>query len=344
MNTNNIIFIANAWNTGSGFVVEGYDFIITSLQTIGFSKQVTIKTQYSPKQKAKVLFTDLSAGLAFIEKPTEIKNTIKISDFELTGLKQPINTYRINYHTNIIKENFEIINDDFSHNNIIHLLLNKSTKKHFCSIVFNTKNELMGITKYFDTKNEHLILPAKNILQTMEEYATINQEATRCTNCFKIVKIRDIHNYICPICTANIIPETITEILPTQTDTDKKIENALKNLNYNLQYIRIGQHIWEINKGSAKIIIRYEPKQKFIITFSILNAIKTNHDKVFKYLLNENKKLKYFSLSINKNRVFLTTPYFIEDDFNRQFAQQNLQIFFQKADYYDDIINKIQNE
>ncbi len=344
MKKKDLFFIASAWNTGTGFMVKGYNFIITTVQIVGFSKNVIIKKHNSSEKLVNVLFTDYSSGLAFVENPFKANTSLDIIDFEMSAVEQIVTLYKTNYYNEFMLKKCEISENNFTHNNIRHQLLNIKTPEKEGAIIINAKNEFVGIVKYLENEQKNIILPAKYILKTMEEYSGINEKAVRCTNCHNIVKLNDIINYNCPICSAEIVPQLLEDKTPALTATDKKIETALKQCGYDLKYARLGQHCWEIKEGSANIIIRYEPELKFIVTFSVLYKLgNNNEDKIYTYLLKENKNLKHFYFSINKKNIYLSTPYFIDEDFDKNFAKNIFNELFQKANYYDDILKEMNN-
>jgi len=339
---NDIFFIGSAWGSGTGFIVDGYDFIITTVQTVGFSKSVIIKNKQISKQVAKVLFADYSTGLAFIEKHENINANLNVLDFEMAVIEQIVNIYETNYYNelNILKS--EVTDNKFKQNNINYLLLKNKNNNTSGGVVINTKNELVGIIKHIDSSGDNIVLPAKYILKGMEEFSVAGELAIRCTNCQNVVSTAKIIDHTCPICSADVMIEFVNETLPAQTITDKEIETALLNLGHDINNCRIGHHIWEINKGSASIIIRYHPELKFIVAFSpfcVLNS--KNNDEIYKFILSENKNIEYLSFSINKNKVFLSSPYIVDDDFDEHIAKTIFEDLFEKADFYDDIILKM---
>ncbi len=337
---NTLYFISCAWNTGIGFAVQNYNFIITSVQIVGFSKYVTVKSASTKKYLAKVIFVDYSLGLAFIEKKDEIVPTIDIINFELSVLEQPVDKYRIDYFNRITKHTTEAIDTGYTQNNINYLLLKDITTQNCVSaVIFNKKNDFVGITKYVENTKQCFVIPAKYILKTMEEFTAINDDAIRCPNCLNIVRRKNIVANTCPVCSATIRDEILNDLLPSKTETDKKIEEIISELGYDLKMSRLGLHFWEIPKGSATIFIRYEPKLKFIAAFSALCDINKNNSlNVKKFILQENAKLNFLSFSINNNKIFLNAPYLVDETFDEKFAKELFAEIFEKADYYDDII------
>ena len=83
MTNKEMFYISGAWNTGIGFVIHGYDFIISTVQAVGFEKTVIIRNSKHKPQQAKVLYIDYSTGLVFIEKNIEQEASLDILSFPL---------------------------------------------------------------------------------------------------------------------------------------------------------------------------------------------------------------------------------------------------------------------
>lgn len=337
MTNKEIFYISGAWNTGIGFVVHGYDFIITTVQTVGFSKNVVVRNSAHESHLSKVIFVDYSIGLAFIEKNIKQEASLDILSFELAVLAQPVSLYKINYYNEMLKINVDLIDKNFVVNNIKYLQIKNPVKISIGEIVLNKRLEFVGLTTI--KENNKLVLPAKYILKTLEEYKNVGGEALRCPNCLNIIQKDDIIDDVCPVCSSEIIPELLKDVLPSMTDIDKNIENVIEKLGYDLRLVRLGQHFWEIKKGSATIFIRYEIDKKYVVAFSSLCELSENHNKeIYKFLLTENSKLKFLSFSIEKNHIFLSAPYIFDTNFDEVFAKELFKELFEKSDYYDDIL------
>lgn len=341
-----IFFIASAWNIGTGFIIKDYNFIITTIQVVGFSKKVIIKHSELGKHLAKVIFIDYFNGLVFIEIPRQINSSLSIFNFELAVVEQPVKIYRTNYNNDLISHSTEIINNDFMYNNFNHLLIN--SKKHFQTsgaVIFNNRNEFVGITKYIENEKLFIGLPAKYILKSMEEFVVFKDDAIRCPKCLNIIRKKSIIDDFCPKCTATINEELMKDYKPKLSKVEQNIEKTLIKLGYEIDFSRLGRYTWEINEGTATIFIRYEPKQKFIVAFSkLINLNGLNTNKILKYLLSENSKINDLSFSKNDNNIYLSAPYIFDEDFNEEYAEKIFYELFKKADYYDDIIENIQKE
>jgi serine protease Do len=348
MNTkleNDLYFISCAWNTGVGFAVKDYNFIITSVQIVGFSKYVTVRNSKVKKHLAQVLFVDYSLGLAFIEKKDNLIPQTDIINFELSVIEQPVDKFSLSYFNKITKSTTEAIDSGYTQNNINYLLLKDlHSEKCASNVVFNKKGDFVGITKFVHASKQCFVIPAKYLLKAMEAFTAIEgEESIRCPNCLNVVKRKNIVENVCPVCTAQIRKEILDDLLPSMTETDKKIEEIIVELGYDIRLSRLGLHLWEIQRGSAIIFVRYEPELKFIAAFSALCDIDENNSlNIKKFMLNENTKLNFLSFSLNNNKVFLNAPYLIDDTFDKGFAKNLFEELFEKADYYDDIIIDMQ--
>ncbi|MBN2891745.1 MAG: hypothetical protein JXL97_07750 [Bacteroidales bacterium] len=341
-----IFFITSAWNTGTGFIVKDYNFIITTIQVVGFSKKVVIRNNKIGKHLVKVIFIDYSNGLVFIELPESIKSNFNIINFELAVVEQPVKIFRTNYKNEIVAHTAEITNNSYQYNNFNHLLIKyKDHLKISGGVIVNNRNEIVGISKFLENENLFLGLPAKYILKSMEEFSMVQDISVRCPNCQNIVKKSLIEDNFCPSCTAEIKDELLEDFIPQLTLVESNIERALKKLGYKIELARLGRSFWEINEGSATIFIRYEQKHKFIVAFSnVISLNGHNKNEVNKFLLVENSKIGDLSFSINDNKVYLSAPYIFDDDFCEEYAETIFKDLFKKADFYDDIIENIQNK
>ena len=335
-----LFFISSAWNTGTGFVVKGYNFIITTIQVVGFSKKVIIRHSKIGKHVSEVVFIDYSNGLVFLKLPQKVKSTIDIINFQLSVVEQQVKIFRTNFNNEILNFNAEIKTN--STKQIIIKLENHL--KVSGGLLINNKNEIVGVTKYIEKENKYIGLPAKYLLKSMEEFTVIDDFSLRCPNCLNIIKKSNIIDKVCPSCTAEIKEELLEEFVPRLSKINTKIEKTLTDLGFKLELTRLGQNFWEIEEGTATIFIRYVPDKNFIVAFSkLIDLNNRNSSKIYKYLLTENNKLNELALSINKNRVFLTTPYIFEEDFDEDLAKKIFADLFKNADYFDDTIKKMQN-
>jgi len=337
MNFDELYFVASAWNTGNAILIDGYDFLVTTTETIGLSNYALI-INGKEKKIAKVLLADFKTGIALLENVVTTNSLLNILNFELSAYDQKSVAYQKNLFNKLHQLNCEIVKKDEGYNisTFEDYHLNDGT------IIFGRRGEFLGlVTK----KNEKpTLLPAKYIMKLLEEFSDIDKESVRCLNCENIIEKNQIINNSCPFCNNEISKEIIEDISPKLDETARKIETLLIKNDYELKYCRYGKNLWNISRGSASVFIRYNPKSKFIAAFSPLYQIKNNSSLLYKFLMRENAKLEFLTFSLHKDMIYLDTPYFVADNFKTEIADIIFKELFRLADYYDDVLAEMDKE
>ncbi len=334
INFDELYFAASAWNQGNALLIDGYDFLITPIENIGFSHKILIK-EGDKKILLSRLLLDLKTGIAFLKNFDQKKSLINILNFELSVYDQPCIIYQKDYYGKVTEIRTEIVKDE---DNGEYIIQSNDKKILSGAIVFAKKTEFLGIVSY-DGKRYELI-PAKYLMKTLEEFSRVGKESVRCPVCENIVEKESIYKETCPKCGAKIDERLLKNTLPFRDKTEILIEETLSNLGYNLELARIGRHFWEIKKGSATIFIRYNPETKFIVAFSPLVQLKNENSDIYRFLLEENKKIEYIYFSVNKGYVFLNAPYLISDNFNSNTLLNLFNLLFGLSDDYDDLLKE----
>src|SRR5690606_38671650 len=116
-------------------------------------------------------------------------------------------------------------------------------------------------------------LPASYLKEALEEYKPVRDEpAIRCPNCSTLVTEQTLERgKYCPNCGTEIdFPLKDEASEEPVSGIAKTIEDILDKLGYNHELARIGQNKWEVEEGSAKIKITYNPENYFIISDAFL--------------------------------------------------------------------------
>lgn len=337
-----IFFISSKWGSGTGFFVATYNIIITSSYVIGFSKTVKISDFEQKLYNSKVIFLDVLNNIAFIEPPTNYNSNISIADFEVVSNLQFVKLYRTNYADDFLISNDEIISNSFILNGLkYYLLKNIGNNNYLGAIATNSKNEVVGIICKKEN-HQNLLLPAKYIINSLEEFSLSYKNATRCPECAKIIEIKEIQNNICPIC-SNVIPNELSvDSSPNYLDFENKINTFFIKYYKSFDSQEVGRNFWVVNKNNEKTYINYDSISKFCIIFSNFDFIDSNKtDKILKFLLNENNNNKTFSLSINDKKIILSSNYIPVDNFDDEILLDLLNNIFESIQKYKEKINRI---
>ncbi len=120
----------------------------------------------------------------------------------------------------------------------------------------------------------------------------------------------------------------------------KTIETILKSLNKDIKLARNGLNNWEVEEGSAKIKITYNPTNYFIVGDAFLCQMPADPVKIkplYQFLLEENYKLQGLVLSCSGQNIVLSCiMYDLDVTVEKGIAQ--FEKLFKKADEYDDLL------
>ena len=129
---------------------------------------------------------------------------------------------------------------------------------------------------------------------------------------------------------------------PEVVGVAKTIEGILKELGKDIKLARNGVNNWEVEEGSAKIKIAYNPDNYFIAGDAFLCQMPNDGTKIkplYQYLLEENYNLNGLVLSCNGQNIVLSCIMY-DLDLTPGKGKDQFQKFFKKADEYDDHLKK----
>ncbi|NJN78596.1 MAG: YbjN domain-containing protein [Saprospiraceae bacterium] len=109
-------------------------------------------------------------------------------------------------------------------------------------------------------------------------------------------------------------------------------------MGYQIKLARKGPNAWEVNQGSATILIIYNEKDGYIIGDAILCRLsKSPTEQLYQYLLQQNYLLKGLNFSVKGTDIVLSVLIF-ERDLNMETGAILLKNLFERADYYDNVL------
>ena len=116
------------------------------------------------------------------------------------------------------------------------------------------------------------------------------------------------------------------------------IEDILEKLGYNKELARNGQNRWEVEEGTAKIRITYNPDSFFIISDAFLcNLPKQGIRELYTFLLRENFTLKGKLFSLQEEKIVLSSLIY-DLEMSPENGEAIFKDLFQKADHYDTLL------
>jgi serine protease Do len=341
-----IIQIATQTGTGTGFYVKEYDVIVTNNHVVDNNTEVTIKGKLFEKALSRVWYTDKKHDLAFLQPPPSMQlpdvrlgvyEDMKDGD-EIVAIGHP---FGLNYTaTQGVISKVDRIRDGLKFIQI-DAAINPGNSG---GPLVNTKGEIVGVNSFIIRGGDNLgfALPVAYLRTALKLYEPNKGTAsTRCSSCDYLVTALNIDSLkYCPSCGSEVkLPELPEKEIET-IGVAKTIEGILKDLGKDIKLARNGANNWEVEEGSAKIKISYNPDNFFIAGDAFLCQMPTDATKIkplYEFLLKENYHLNGLILSCNGHNIVLSRILY-DLDLSHEKGKAQFENLFKKADEYDDLL------
>ena len=345
---NAIIQIATKNGTGTGFYVKEYDVIVTNNHVVDNMAEVTIQGKVFHKLLSRVWYTDRKHDLAFLEPPAgAVLADIHLGRYEemkdgdeVVAIGHP---YGLNYTaTQGVISKVDRIRDGLKYIQI-DAAINPGNSG---GPLVNDKGEIIGVNSFIIRGGDNLgfALPVNYLRTALELYQPIRgASGTRCTSCDFLITANNIDTgKYCPSCGTEVklpeLPEKEVEL----TGVAKTIEGILKDLGKDVKLSRNGINNWEVEEGSAKIRITYNPDNYFVTGDAYVCQMPADGTKIktlYQFLLEENYKLNGLVLSCNGQNIVLSCIMYDQDITNEN-GKKQFDMLFKRADEYDDMLKR----
>lgn len=340
-----VVQIATKSGTGTGFYLHDYDLIVTNNHVVRDNRYVTIKSRTFEKRLAQVVFTDEKYDLAFLLPPINMKELPPIQLGDYISLKDGDmvvaigHPYGLNYTaTQGVISRVERVQQGLKYIQI-DAAINPGNSG---GPLVDEDGEVVGVNTFIIKGGDNLgfALPVSYLKEALEQYKPLYGEVSiRCPSCSTMVTEQNLDSgKYCPNCGTKIeFPKKEDEEEPV-SGIAKTIEDILEKLGYNKELSRTGHNKWEVEEGSAKIKISYNPDNYFIICDAFLCRLpKQGIKDLYTYLLKENYTVrgKFFSLQ-GENIVLSSLIYDL--DMTSASGEDIFRRLFMKADYYDNVL------
>jgi serine protease Do len=341
-----IIQIATQGGTGTGFYVKEFDLIVTNNHVVDGNAEVTIQGKTFPKALSRVWYIDKKYDLAFLQPPT----TGNLADIQLghyEEMKDGDNVVAIGhpYGLNYTATQGVISKVDRIRDGLKYIQIDAAINPgNSGGPLVNDKGEIIGVNSFIIKGGDNLgfALPVNYLHTALQLYVpNKGQAATRCPSCEYLVTAANIDSgKYCPSCGSEIkLPEMPEKEVET-VGVAKTIEGILKDLGKDIKLARNGVNNWEVEEGSAKIKIVYNPENYFIAGDAYLCQMPADGTKIkplYQFLLEENYKLSGLVLSCNGQNIVLSCILY-DLDVTHENGKEQFEKLFKKADEYDDML------
>lgn len=342
-----LIQIATPYNMGgTGFFLADQQLIITNEHLVRDNKEVIVEGEDLPRQLAKVIFWDTYYDLAFLrlEKSYDLP-AIRVQAAEepragdrVAAMGHP---FGLSFSSTIgVLSNNRRQQDDYYYYQH-DAALNPGNSG---GPLVNEKGELIGINA-FDIQEGHDLgfsLPARFIIESIQAYQakagpTNSDIGARCFSCRSVILEKERSSHYCPNCGAHLqLPVDVEEYEPI--GTPYTIEQMLEELGHSVKLARRGLNNWEIQEGSARIIISYHEDSGLITGDAHLCQLpREGVGSLYEFLLQENYGDDGLTFSV-KGRDIILSILIYDRYLNVESGRQLFQHLFERADYYDNVL------
>jgi len=339
---NGIVQIATPYSTGTGFLLEAEQLIVTSEHIVRDNREVVVYGASFRQQVVEVLYLDEKYDLAFLAVPVGCDEVaLEMQAGNQLALEQTIyaagHPYGANYSvmegklTNLSDINYGI--SFFRHTALL-------ATGYSGGPLINEAGKVIGINTFLTQRDENtgFTLPVSRIKKQLQQYRESQlRVAALCGNCELLVSEKSIEAHRCPGCGQPVqIASRIARYEPYGMALT--IEQLLHQSGYDAILARRGPNNWDIVKGSAHINISYYEKSGLIIGDSYLCSLPAEQlAPLYQYLLRQNYNLEGLTLSIKGQEVVLSL--LIYDRYlNLASGLVLFEHLFKKADDLDNVL------
>ena len=344
---NAVVQIATKGGTGTGFYLQAYDLIVTNNHVVRDAHHATIKGRTFGKQLSRVVLADEKHDIAFLMPPKNVNDfpDLHLGDYgvlkdgdEVVAIGHP---YGLNYTATQgvisrvarVQQGIRYIQIDAAIN-----------PGNSGGPLVNEQGEVVGVNTFIIKGGDNLgfALPVSYLKEALDQYLPIRGElAIRCPSCSTLVTRQNLDNdKYCPNCGTKI--DFPVEVAGEEEDPvsgmAKTIEDILEKLGHNPDIARTGQNRWEIEVGSARVKVSFNPENYFIISDAILCQLpRQNIATLYTYLLKENYHMRSKLFSLQGDNIVLSSLIY-DMELSVENGTPLFDDLFRKADFYDTLL------
>ena len=333
-NTKNSIYkIVTSNGTGTGFKVQGKDFIITNYHVIAGSKVVAVENHSKDKFKGQVIMVNPEVDLAFIQVDElyDVKGEIRLEkEIEIKNLhKVYINGFPFGLPFTVTEGIVSALDQPMGKGQYLQTdaAVNSGNSG---GPMLNASGVLMGVTtsKFKDADNVGFGIRHTELIKEVEDFNFSDGEyRLKCNSCDEF--INKVSKF-CESCGNNIDSSVFDEF--EKSYITKMIDSTLEENGFDTVLCTVGQEYWSFHKGSALIRI-FLGGEDFLFATSPLNILpKKNIKELLAYLVS-GKESPYI-LGISDNKIYVSYRVHLSDLYGeeKETVAKNFGLFAAKAE------------
>ncbi len=339
-----LIQIATPFSIGTGFYLKDYNLIVTNEHVVRNNKLVVIEGKGVKRILSKVRYLDPKFDIAFVEVPEQHEfGDVRIQDGRNYKEGDPVVAIGHPFGLKYTATQGIISNTLHQQNDIYYLQHDAALNPgNSGGPLVNKEGHIIGINTFIIQNGQSIgfSLPGHYLKQVLDEFIAGKKElGVRCHSCANIVFEPNPEKKYCPFCGAIInMVSAIQEYEPKGMRLE--IEETLKTLDYDVALTRRGPYNWEIDHGSAKIMLSYHEDTGLIAGDAFICTLpKERIKEIYVYLLQQNYHLEGLGFSIQNQDIILSLQVY-DHYFKPEAGIELFRSLFEKANQYDDILIK----
>lgn len=339
-----VVQIATPFSVGTGFYLKEYKLIITNEHVVRGNKDVVIESKGIARKISKVKYLDVKHDLAFIEGPEHFEGQeVFLHETENYDQGDPVLAIGHPFGLKYTATQGIISNVMHQQNELFYIQHDAALNPgNSGGPLVNEMGEVLGVNTFIIQNGQSIgfSLPARYLKQSLDDYLSgSGKTGVRCGSCSNIVFEPNSEDKYCPFCGSEItMISDIEDYIPTGIRME--IEQVLEQLGYQVNLTRRGPFNWEIERGSAKIMLSYHEDSGIIAGDAFLCSLpKENIKEIYVFLLQQNYILEGLSFGILKQDIILSVQIF-DHSFKPEIGLLVFNELFEQANKYDDILLK----
>ena len=334
--------IITADGTGTGFKVEGYNFVITNYHVVQGSKKLAVENHNKDKFIAHVVMVNPEVDLAFLEVEGlhDVKGEIELnSELELHNTEKVyINGFPFGMPFTVTEGIISSVNQPMDGRHYIQTdaAVNPGNSG---GPMLDANGVLVGVTtsKFTNADNVGFAIQYKDLIKELEDYKFSDiKYRVKCNSCDSYI---EEESKFCNNC-GNDIDSSVYEEFE-KSYVAEFVEEALSSLDIDPVLYRAGRDFWEFHQGSALVRI-FIGGEDYLFTTSPLNILpKQNLEALLRYI-NSNRVTPY-QLAIYNNKVYISYRIHLSDIYIKEYKEEiegNIRNMILKADELDDFFQQ----
>lgn len=343
-----IIQIATQTSTGTGFYLKEFDLIVTNEHVVNKNAEVTIAGRLFEKRIARVWYTDKKHDLAFLQPPQEIQlPEVKLGDYNSLHDGEVVVAIGHPFGLNYTATQGVISKVDRVREGVKYIQIDAAINPgNSGGPLVNKQGEIIGINSFIIRGGDNLgfALPVSYLKEALQMYASYRgTPSTRCHSCNYLVLPENIDSTkYCPFCGTEVKIPQMPERESKPVGVAKMVEEILTELGKDVKLARDGNNNWSVKEGAAKIKINYNPENFFLAGDAYICQLPINTGQIkplYEFMLQENYSLEGLVLSCVRQNIVLSCIMY-DLDMTKENGIQMFRNLFQKADYYDQLLEK----